>query len=119
MSRFLFRTSWVKNWSEVIHEVSFIAPARSDPRLMSVILRRQPHSTRNRMTTRNARAPWRLPRPRIGYSHDTMTNDDRMQRESSLIATIRKKLPDFAKACADFVRLHSFVNQGELHVFTS
>ena len=30
-----------------------------------------------------------------------MTNDERMQRESSLIATIRKNLPDFAKACAD------------------
>jgi hypothetical protein len=30
-----------------------------------------------------------------------MTDDERMQRESSLIATIRKNLPDFAKACAD------------------
>jgi hypothetical protein len=30
-----------------------------------------------------------------------MTNDERMQRESSVIATIRKKLPEFAKACAD------------------
>ena len=30
-----------------------------------------------------------------------MTNDERMQRESSLIATIRRKLPEFAKACAD------------------
>jgi hypothetical protein len=30
-----------------------------------------------------------------------MTTDERMQRESSLIATIRRKLPDFAKACAD------------------
>jgi hypothetical protein len=38
-----------------------------------------------------------------------MTDDERMQRESSLIATIRKKLPEFAKACADdteFVLLH-------------
>jgi hypothetical protein len=34
-----------------------------------------------------------------------MTNDERMQRESSLIATIRKKLPDFAKACADDAEL--------------
>jgi hypothetical protein len=34
-----------------------------------------------------------------------MTNDERMQRESSLIATIRKKLPDFAKACADDTEL--------------
>jgi len=30
-----------------------------------------------------------------------MTDDERMQRESGLIATIRKKLPEFAKACAD------------------
>jgi hypothetical protein len=30
-----------------------------------------------------------------------MTNDERMQRESNLIATIRKELPEFAKACAD------------------
>ena len=44
---------------------------------------------------------WKSPRFRIGYSHSTMTNDERMQRESGLIATIRKKLPDFAKACAD------------------
>jgi hypothetical protein len=30
-----------------------------------------------------------------------MTNDERIQRESNLIATIRKMLPEFAKACAD------------------
>lgn len=30
-----------------------------------------------------------------------LTNDERMQRESSLIATIRTKLPDFARMCAD------------------
>jgi hypothetical protein len=34
-----------------------------------------------------------------------MTNDERVQRESSLIATIRKNLPDFAKACADEAEL--------------
>jgi hypothetical protein len=34
-----------------------------------------------------------------------MTNDERMQRESSLIATIRMKLPEFAKACADETEL--------------
>jgi hypothetical protein len=34
-----------------------------------------------------------------------MTNDERMQRESCLIATIRRKLPDFAKACADDTEL--------------
>ena len=34
-----------------------------------------------------------------------MTNDERMQRESILIATIRRKLPDFAKACADEAEL--------------
>jgi hypothetical protein len=51
--------------------------------------------------TRNAHDLWNSPTPRIGYSHSTMINDERMQRESSLIATIRRKLPDFAKACAD------------------
>jgi len=38
-----------------------------------------------------------------------MTNEERMQRESNLIATIRKKLPDFARMCADdaeYVLLH-------------
>ena len=30
-----------------------------------------------------------------------MTDDERMQPESSLIAAIRKKPPEFAKACAD------------------
>jgi hypothetical protein len=34
-----------------------------------------------------------------------MTDDERMQRESSLIATIRKKLPDFARMCADDTEL--------------
>jgi len=34
-----------------------------------------------------------------------MTNDERMQRESDLIATIRKKLPEFAKACAEDTEL--------------
>jgi hypothetical protein len=34
-----------------------------------------------------------------------MTNDERMQRESSLIASIGKRLPDFAKACADDTEL--------------
>ncbi len=34
-----------------------------------------------------------------------MTNDERIQRESSLIATIRRKLPEFAKACADNMEL--------------
>jgi hypothetical protein len=34
-----------------------------------------------------------------------MTNDERMQRESSLIATIRRNLPEFAKACADDAEL--------------
>jgi hypothetical protein len=45
------------------------------------------------------------PRLRISYSRSTMTNDERMQRESSLIATIRKNLPDFAKTCADDAEL--------------
>jgi hypothetical protein len=34
-----------------------------------------------------------------------MTDDERMQRESSLIATIRRELPDFARACADETEL--------------
>ena len=34
-----------------------------------------------------------------------MTDDERMQRESSLIAKIRNNLPDFAKACADEAEL--------------
>lgn len=34
-----------------------------------------------------------------------MTNDERMQRESRLIATIRKQLPDFARMCADDTEL--------------
>jgi hypothetical protein len=34
-----------------------------------------------------------------------MTNDERMQRESNLIATIRRKLPDFVRACADDTEL--------------
>src|SRR4029077_10487863 len=55
--------------------------------------------------TRTALHPWNFARFRIGYSYSTMTNDERMQRESSLIATIRRKLPDFAKACADETEL--------------
>jgi hypothetical protein len=54
---------------------------------------------------KNARDLWNSPRLRIGYSLSTMNNDERMQRESSLIATIRKNLPDFAKACADDTEL--------------
>jgi hypothetical protein len=34
-----------------------------------------------------------------------MTNDGRTHRESSLTATIRKNLPDLAKACADNTEL--------------
>jgi len=50
-----------------------------------------------------------IPEPKIGYSDRTMNSDERMQRESSLIATIRTKLPEFAKACAadmEMVILH-------------
>jgi hypothetical protein len=38
-------------------------------------------------------------------AEETMTNDERMQRESSLIATVRRKLSEFAKACADDTEL--------------
>jgi hypothetical protein len=48
--------------------------------------------------TKNVRDLWNSLTTRIGYSHSKMTNDERMQRESSLIATIRKRLPEFAKA---------------------
>jgi hypothetical protein len=58
-----------------------------------------------RTTTRNALDLWNLQRFKIGYSLSTMTDDDRMRRESSLIATIRTKLPEFAKACADDTEL--------------
>jgi hypothetical protein len=34
-----------------------------------------------------------------------MMNDERMQREATLIAMIRAKLPDFAKMCADDTEL--------------
>ena len=34
-----------------------------------------------------------------------LTNDERMRRESSLIAIIRRKLLEFAKACADDAEL--------------
>jgi hypothetical protein len=34
-----------------------------------------------------------------------MTEDERMQRESTLIATIRKQLPDFARMCASDVEI--------------
>ena len=36
----------------------------------------------------------------IGYAHRAVNNEQRMQRESTLIATIRTKLPDFARMCA-------------------
>src|ERR1039457_3714922 len=50
---------------------------------------------------RSVLALWNLCPLRIGYSRSIMTTDERMQRESSLIGTIRKKLPEFAKACAE------------------
>src|SRR3984893_12560159 len=55
--------------------------------------------------TRTVSDMWRSSRLRIGYSHSTMNNDERMQRESSLIATTRRRLPDFVKACADDTEL--------------
>jgi hypothetical protein len=39
----------------------------------------------------------------------SMTNEEHMQREANLIATITAKLPDFARMCADnaeYVLLH-------------
>jgi hypothetical protein len=46
---------------------------------------------------------WNSPTPRIGYSLSTMNSDEHMQRESSLIATVTKQLPDFARMCASDV----------------
>ncbi|MGB8062227.1 MAG: hypothetical protein WCF26_10055 [Candidatus Sulfotelmatobacter sp.] len=57
------------------------------------------------MMKKNAPDLWNLLKARISYSLSTMTNDERMQRESRLIATIRKNLSDFAKACADDTEL--------------
>jgi hypothetical protein len=50
-------------------------------------------------------APVELGETQSRYSHSRMTNDERMQRGSSLIATIRKEPPEFAKACADDTEL--------------
>jgi hypothetical protein len=50
-----------------------------------------------------------MPHPESVILMTSMTNEERMQRESNLIATIRKKLPDFARMCADaseLVMLH-------------
>ena len=55
--------------------------------------------------TRNALDLWNSPEFRTSYSHSMMTNDERMRRESRLIATIRKELPEFAKACANDAEL--------------
>jgi hypothetical protein len=57
------------------------------------------HAVKDDPERQNALALWNSPTTRIGYSHDTMTNEERMQRESSLIATIRRMLPEFAKMC--------------------
>lgn len=56
-------------------------------------------------TTKPAPRLWNSPTLKIDYSLSTMTDDERMQRESSLITTIRKELPEFAKACADDAEL--------------
>src|ERR1700722_3261131 len=53
------------------------------------------------MTKKEAPCPRSSSTHSIGYSRGKMNNDERMQRESSLIATISTELPDFAKACAD------------------
>jgi hypothetical protein len=55
--------------------------------------------------TRNVPHLWNSRKLGISYSHNTMTDDERMQRESNLIATVRKNLPEVAKACADDAEL--------------
>ena len=57
------------------------------------------------MMKRNALNLWNTFALRIGYSRSTMTNDERMPARVRLIATIRTKLPAFAKACADDTEL--------------
>ena len=45
-----------------------------------------------------------------------MSSDERMRRESSLIDTMRRKLPEFVKACAaeaKLVLLHQAINVKE------
>jgi len=45
----------------------------------------------------------------VGYHSMIMNNQEQMQRESKLIATIKEQLPDFVNACAgdeDVVLLH-------------
>src|SRR5208337_2045336 len=46
------------------------------------------------MMTRNACVPWSLLRLRIGYSHSTMTNDERIRRRSSVVTTINAPTTD-------------------------
>ena len=45
-----------------------------------------------------------------------MTNDERQWRESGLIATIRSKLPDFAKACAEETELSCSIKTPSLPI---
>ena len=40
-----------------------------------------------------------------------MTNEERMQREANLIATIRAKLPDFARMCADDSQIRAMLSK--------
>jgi hypothetical protein len=50
--------------------------------------------------TRSARVGWNFQRLRISYSHDIY--DERRAYATGIeFATIRKKLPDFARMCAD------------------
>jgi hypothetical protein len=87
------------------HRDCFMAEAAPAARALS--------SARNRMSNCIASMWCKPARLRFGDSHSTMTNDERMQRESNLIATIRKKLPEFAKACADDTEL-VLLHQSEL-----
>jgi hypothetical protein len=40
-----------------------------------------------------------------------MTNEESMQREANLIVTIRAKLPDFARMCADDSQIRAMLSK--------
>lgn len=81
------------------HRDGFMAEAARALRLNALF------SARNRVSNPIASMWCNSGRLKIGYSRSTMTTDEHMQRESNLIATIRKSLPEFAKACADETEL--------------
>ena len=76
----------------------------NDARLIAMLSREHSHQSRGKRRQRlfSAREIYARSESAILLA---MTNDERMQREPNLIATIRKKLSEFAKACADDAEL--------------